>query len=249
MSDLPVPKYAVGQQLWYANTERVERKHDCPDCLGQHKWSLSTPAGETYEVPCQRCNDKWNFNDLVPLRYAEQTAAPKSFIVKNIEASTDRWGEGPGVSYDGRAENGLFPDEASALSASEALAMVHNAKEAKTPERIAQKHLASLTYADARFDQFKNGLWNAWYAYRDTIEKVAGYLEDKTTLNSEDTRYLRDDIKWTSQYYRKQDRPLDALVDAVASALKGDASGLEGAFNALPESLKPRPKVEAEEFL
>lgn len=241
-SDLPEPKYTKGQTLWHVNTERHPARYDCPDCLGTKVWNVETPGGLSCEVPCQRCGSGYTYtshDEIVPLAYTVYVAAPRSIVVTDIEIRTrGSFGDGPSVSYNGYSEGGLYDTEEAARAASQAQADDQNAKQAATPERLAQKNIGRLRIDEAKYDQFANGLWNAWYAYNSLCEKLDEYLEDKETLSRDDTRYLKDDIRWETEYRAKQDRPLDQMVAAVRAALDGDASLLQAAYDALPGPLK-----------
>ena len=241
-SDLPEPKFRVGQTVWYAETKRVARTLPCPDCLGAKTWRVETPAGGDYEVPCQRCCGGYTYthhDEIAPLRYEEAEANPRSFVVTKV--GIDNWGDGPKVTYDGRNEGSLFATEEEARAAAELQATIHNAKIDKSPERLATKNVGKLKIDGAYYDQFANGLWNAWYAYRATIGTLTEWLEEaKEDDEREYVRALRDSLSWEVEYREKQDRPLDTLVDAVAAALAGDPAKLQAAYDALPEALKRR---------
>jgi hypothetical protein len=240
-SDLPEPKFLVGQAVWLPDTTMEEATLPCPDCLGTKVWRVETPAGGSYEVACQRCAGGYTFNrqdDVAPLQYRRAVASPKAHVIKSVEVRTNDFGDGPMVRYDGYAESSLFVDEAGALAASQLRASEHNAKIDATPEMLAARNIGKLKIDDAKYDQFANGLWNAWYAYNSLIEKLDAHLEDKTTLGKDDTEYLKSDIRWEVEYRAKDERPLDTLVEAVRCALAGDPTKLAGAYDGLPEALR-----------
>jgi hypothetical protein len=241
-SDLPEPKFRVGQTVWYADIKQVQRTLPCPDCLGAQTWRVATPAGGDYEVPCQRCCSGYTYThhaEIAPLKYTEAEAAPRSFTVTKV--GIDNWGDGPRVIYDGRDEGSLFATEEEARAASELRAAEHNAKITNSPERLAAKNTGKLRIGGAYYDQFANGLWNAWYAYRSVIDRLSEWIgEEAADDEKEYVAALRDSLAWEVEYREKQDRPLDAMVDAVAEALAGDASKLRAAYDALPETLRRR---------
>lgn len=87
-ADLPEPKYAVGQTLWYADTVREITKLPCPDCLGAKTWRVETPAGGNYEVPCQRCcggHVTYTSQDLASLEYPVWKGVARSLAPKGVE--------------------------------------------------------------------------------------------------------------------------------------------------------------------
>lgn len=53
---LPVPKYAIGDRVLAALfNHHVQLSERCPDCLGTREWSVTTPAGETFQLACGTC--------------------------------------------------------------------------------------------------------------------------------------------------------------------------------------------------
>jgi hypothetical protein len=57
---LPIqPKYSVGQTIYKAYALWEEMREQCPDCLGTKEWSVKTPRGETFEIPCNTCEEGW----------------------------------------------------------------------------------------------------------------------------------------------------------------------------------------------
>jgi hypothetical protein len=254
-SDLLEPKFAKGQMVWFVSNTRSHASLPCPDCLGSKKWRVETPSGHTYEAACQRCCGGFVYarHDEVPsLAYDVIAPAVGSMVVTGVEIrSRGTFGEDDAArttywaGSGGRTEDQLFATEAEAMAVAEVEAAALNAKSRATPEALAQKNIGALRFEEARFDMFKNGLWQAWYAYRSLVEKLDEYLEGKETLSQEDTEYLKSDVRWEVEYRAKDERPLDRLVEAVRLALGGDASGLQSAFEALPEALKAEPKDSA----
>lgn len=55
MTALPTPKFTIGQIVWLASAEYEQHNIPCPDCLGRRSWSVTTPAGESFESPCPTC--------------------------------------------------------------------------------------------------------------------------------------------------------------------------------------------------
>lgn len=48
-------KYQIGQEVFAARYEPREVEQQCPDCLGRKQWSVETPTGEKFEIPCGTC--------------------------------------------------------------------------------------------------------------------------------------------------------------------------------------------------
>jgi len=248
-ADLPAPKFRIGQTVFYADTDKVTEQLACPDCLGSKKWRLEMPSGDEHDVPCQRCCDGMTYSridDLPTLKYDVAKPVARPFVVSNVEVRAKGWGvnAGPEVKYGNsghgwREEHQLYATEDEALAAAETLATKANEKAEASVERIQLRNIGALKLEDARFDQFQNGLWNAWYAYRDLVEKLDEHLDTSDGRQSSDVlEDLRNDLRWQMDYQARQERPLDKLVEAVAATLKGDASGLAEAYQRLPETLR-----------
>lgn len=248
-ADLPEPKYAVGQELWYADTIRETAKLPCPDCCDTKQWKVETPAGRTYEVPCQRCcggHVTYTSQDLASLEYPVWKGVARRLTPKGIEVRSNA-GEGwPRITYDGRPEDQLYDTEHAALQVACLRASEQNAKEQAKPDVIAAKNIATLKIDDAKYEQFASGLWNAWYAYRSLIDRVSEWAEEASGDERGYVEALRESLAWEVEYREKKDRPLDALVDAVRQALAGDLTGLPAAYAALPDALRRDPSQTAE---
>ncbi|HUW80450.1 MAG TPA: hypothetical protein VMV54_06090, partial [Acidocella sp.] len=87
MSDLPTPKYKLGQTVWLAFTVSTKGMHDCPDCLGAKVWSLESPAGLKTTTPCIRCCGGHFSNDrsIPPLSYEKKVASTRPLTIGSIE--------------------------------------------------------------------------------------------------------------------------------------------------------------------
>lgn len=251
-SDLPEPKFAVGQTVWRAGISYRDEQLPCPDCLDTRKWIVTTPAGQTYEAKCQRCQGGlvYTHADSIPsLRYRVAVPNPTSLEIVSVEVrSKGTWAK-PEITYwgpgNGSAEDAVYGSREEALAVSEIMAAKQNDEERAKPEFLEQKNIGDLKFEDAHLDRFKNGLWHAWYAYNDVIEKLDSHLEGKETLTEGDVSWLRTDFRYAAEYRAKDDRPLDKLVDAVRAALAGDLSLLPAAYAALPEALTKLPQQEA----
>lgn len=257
-SDLPTPKFRIGQTVYYQDTDKVVEQLDCPDCLGTKKWRVDLPSGEAHDVACQRCCGGMTYSradELPTLNYEVFKPVARPFLIANVEAKARGWhGEkAPEVRYGNsdsqwRDEPYLFADEADALALAVISAAGQNAKAEAKAERIQLRNIGALKFDEARYDQFSNGLWNAWYAYRDLTGKLTEHLDrDDGRPSSEVLEGLRDDLRWDLDYHTRQERPLDVLVEAVESALAGDATKLADAYAKLPEALHSRPAAASDE--
>jgi hypothetical protein len=74
MTNIPTPRYAIGDTVFVGNTEQRRTKHACPDCLGTGKWEVTTPAGGKFSAVCLRCSGYSRPADLPPLDTMESVA-------------------------------------------------------------------------------------------------------------------------------------------------------------------------------
>lgn len=249
VADLPVPKYRIGQTLYYADTTRTTAKMECPDCRGTKVWLVKT-ATDVLETPCQRCCGGYmsrGHQDKLNLSYTVHEAVAHRFTPDNLEAKTKGYDGVPSVMYwsnkGGRNETDLHDTEEAALMIARVRAAALNAKEEATLERLEQRHIGTLKIDDALYDEFKNSLWQSWYRFRSLLEKITETIEgvdDETPLTPQQLKDLDDEIKWERSYYADQAHPMDDLVKAVHAALYTDGSldKVETAFKALPAALQ-----------
>lgn len=52
--EIPQPKFKVGEVVFVATWEEAGKRVQCPDCLGQKEWKVTT-ATEEFSVPCRTC--------------------------------------------------------------------------------------------------------------------------------------------------------------------------------------------------
>lgn len=189
MNDLPTPKFRIGDTVYTAEIETVTKRYPCPDCLGTGKWTVETPAGSKMETPCLRCGSYSN-TDLPSLFYTEAVARAQPFEIRtvSVKSTPDSWSpelveysnrpHGGSCSYQTLPQGKAFATEAEALAAAEIMASLKNAEAKQEPERITKERIGAMPLNDARFDQFKNGLWSAVYAFRSIRDKIQGLYED-----------------------------------------------------------------------
>jgi hypothetical protein len=76
-------KFNVGDEVFRAETESVEKVELCPTCLGQKLWWAVTPAGEWVHVECSTCDVAWGPQG----RIVRKVIVPKvwSMVIAKIE--------------------------------------------------------------------------------------------------------------------------------------------------------------------
>ena len=83
---LPEPRFNIGQVVYTAYPELKKVFVDCPDCQGTKKWKISTPAGEEFEVNCQRCSG--GYLRVAVHSYLEPSAYVVECTIGSMELNT-----------------------------------------------------------------------------------------------------------------------------------------------------------------
>ena len=52
---LPVPRYIIGEKVYFGYSEESDEWYDCESCLGTMEWHVVTPAGEEFDIECPAC--------------------------------------------------------------------------------------------------------------------------------------------------------------------------------------------------
>ena len=58
-------KFKIGDIVWAADSDREEIPETCPDCLGTRHWSVTTPAGDTFDCECDTCRHGYEVRGFV----------------------------------------------------------------------------------------------------------------------------------------------------------------------------------------
>lgn len=226
MDKIPTPKYAIGDTFYTAGIEDAVVTMPCPDCLGTKEWRVTTPAGNELVTECARCSSRWSDNNLPSLKYRAFKAVVHLRTVGAIrvewphDASYSRhpvhYMASPNVGwvvYEDQAHD----DRNAAMAEAERMVREKNIVAEAEPAALEAKRVSTLTFNDVRFDQFKNGLWDAWYAYRQLREAVDDLTDDKNEhLSVSEMRGSLDEAKrWSPG-----DRNLPALTAIVEMAIK-----------------------------
>ena len=125
----PIPKFGIGNRVYAATTDLRAQPQVCPDCLGTFRWSITTPAGESFQVNCGTCT----YERVIPqVQYVPTT---RLLTVGSVRVDTaDR--DGRPVSYMMKEtgvgsgsiwyEENLFASEEEATARAQVLAAKQN---------------------------------------------------------------------------------------------------------------------------
>lgn len=129
-------KHEVGARVWVADWQSLEEQYECPDCKGRKTWTVTTPAGEEFEIECHTCRRGYRGSSGFLERYVRRVT-PWEGTVGSIQVDTA--GERV-VKYmleeTGVGSGRLWPEEKLCATVEEA-------------ERIARAEIVTLDQKDA----------------------------------------------------------------------------------------------------
>ncbi|GAB3054320.1 hypothetical protein [Stenotrophomonas tumulicola] len=152
--NIPTPRYAIGDTVFYTYQDTKAGAYPCPDCKGSKVWSCTSPAGHTMEMDCPRCTYNYGRNQGLSLARTIRTYGVRVLTIGSVQINTARTdgpvhymcletGVGSGSVY---RECDLYStkDEAETKAAAqaEALQLEHDA----TPQAIESRAKATATY-------------------------------------------------------------------------------------------------------
>lgn len=182
MTNLPVPRFRIGDVIFVPGTTDGREEQPCPDCLGAGVWPTTSPAGEEHSVRCPTCHQSGNisFYRIVPTTrrltvgsVRIDTAADDGERVSYMCVET---GVGSGNVY---YEKRCYPDATSALAESTIMAE----EQTRRIRENNQKHdeLRVMTIKSAAETQARNRAIAAECALENLKRRVielgdSGYL-------------------------------------------------------------------------
>lgn len=230
VSTMPVPKFAMGQSVFRATHDEAVDKLPCPDCLDTNKWSVTTPAGKTYEVECQRCRGR---TDLPSLQFVKYVPRVRRLTIGKIDISTHPYsgdshvrymchetGIGSGSVYN---EKDILATEDAAMEAAALECGAKNAKVQSTPEHSERVQLSSLELEVAFFKSARSAIWTCWYHLREFRGQIEEWLKDNPPKDGSDDEYFFDDLMKPTNYHVEHE-PLQLLISAVNSAISKNSA-------------------------
>lgn len=245
MTDLPVPKFKIGQTVWLASAQSTEGKHPCPDCFGSGVWAVKSPAGLETTAPCPRCSRSGYFNNdnrIPSLSFQKYVACTSKLTIGSITAKTHPYTNDDGVEYmcneTGIGSGSLYQEKR--LHATEAEAFEVATREAakaqqridERPESLKKFHYSSLTCNLAAYSLSWDSLYDSWMVardYREIVDRIAENDNKATQDDIEDLLNCREEKPWRKKH------PLADLIVAVAAE---DIDAAKKAYLALPKPEK-----------
>lgn len=151
LTEVPVPKYRIGQTVYRATTTTENVALPCPDCLGKRTWEIVTPGGTRLETPCLRCQGY--IRNLPSLHGKRHVPAVVKASIASVRIDTGTgWSERDYVEYtldnagsgSYYGESQLYDNEALTLEVATAMAHDRNKQDAASPERLEDGKLNEL---------------------------------------------------------------------------------------------------------
>lgn len=230
MTDLPIPRYAIGQTVYHPTIDRTTEALPCPDCLGARKWRAVSPAGEEHETACPRCTDhhyaRSGRDDLPALAVVRYVPRADRLTIGSITVKTHPYRGDDHVEYMTSTtgsgsiyrESHLYPNEMSALGAATIQATIKNAKVEATPQVTKSRAFSGLTYTDAAIAALNDNIFSSWQAFRSLTYAIESALPDDPKNDNDDQRAMREEIerygKYGGTYLPIERHPIDALIEA-----------------------------------
>lgn len=85
-------KFSIGDKVFYPKINRVVKQIPCPDCLGEKVWTVTSPAGSTYQFACPRCSDGYNKFSNGELEYPEYEMEIQQLTIGKIYYEATKYG-------------------------------------------------------------------------------------------------------------------------------------------------------------
>jgi hypothetical protein len=154
-------KYSIGDTVFHASLTTERKRHPCPDCKGETKWTAKSPAGTEYTFACPRCSARYNSDRDMMLDYSAYTPVVGKLTIGSIQYNSAKGsydegarymccetGVGSGTVYN---ETDLFQTEEEALAVAKVKADEANAK----TEWVVKLYNKTLEVSDYELDSAK----------------------------------------------------------------------------------------------
>jgi hypothetical protein len=190
LTELPTPKWKVGDTVFTVETRDGQETAQCPDCLGTKVWAVRSPGGFETTVECPRCSGTGKLGLRSRMALVRQLTVGSLRVStvayhgdEHIEYMCDETGVGSGSIW---RESRLRATREEAAAAAELEAAKERAdldRGLPGEERRQIRYLNKYTMMTAEAKAADRRAWSAEYDYRRLIENIAK-LEHGTFLSS-----------------------------------------------------------------
>ena len=173
-----VPKYQIGQKVWWAKSATVERSKVCPDCKGTKSVTVVLADYQCFSIPCETCDHKGCFyGPMGYVTYYEHDEEVKEINITGVEVDN--------------GEIRYKTDESWYLYEKDLHDTAEKAKEHAV--QLAKKRTEEEENKVYRREKdYKNWAWHVRY-YRDQIKEAQKTIERATAkLNYAKTKAKED---------------------------------------------------------
>lgn len=161
-------KYKIGDKVWCAVSNTVQKSLPCPECFGKRQLTVILGDDSKIPIPCESCSwseqSGWGYNEPYPhgyIRYYEHQERAEEVIINRVEITGDKTDYGYSGNYRMDADR-VFATKEEAEAKSRELCFEHTEAEIA---KIKNKEKPTRTWA-----------WNLHY-HRDCIKRAERDLE------------------------------------------------------------------------
>ena len=151
-------KYSIGDRVYHATTTTEKKRHPCPDCLGEKKWGIKSPAGTEYQIDCPRCSTSYISERDLTLDYSIFVPRAGALTIGSVQYNSQKGSYDHGARYMCREtgvgsgsvynEDDLFLTEEEALAAAKVKADLSNSQ----VEWVVKQYNKTLKVCDYQLD-------------------------------------------------------------------------------------------------
>lgn len=128
-------KFKIGDVVFRGSTLTTKKQIPCPDCKGERKWRVVSPAGKEYEFACPRCKSGYKSERGLSLDYWSHEPTVERMTIGSVRTDThaenpveymcNETGVGSGSVY---KEKDFFTSREEAVAHAKILASTRNEK-------------------------------------------------------------------------------------------------------------------------
>ena len=233
-------KYSIGDVVFHAGTATTRKQHPCPDCKGERKWQVKSPAGGEYTISCPRCTSSFMSDRDLSLDYTAHVPSVSRLTIGSVQFNSAprsydsgarymccETGVGSGSVYN---EERLFATEDEALAASQAMADSANAETGW----ITKLYNKSLEISDYKIENaamklakdYKSKISSLFWNISDLFEQIEN-ADDKDAILEVINDYKK--YTWERDKASFRAQGIEAGTDETPQAVQ-------------PEGQEPGPK-------
>jgi hypothetical protein len=236
-SDLPLPRFRLGDKVFYASAVSERTKFPCPDCKGEKVWKCIAPSGVEGTIACPRCSAYFRPQEIPSLDYLMWKPHVSELTVGQITATASRvYAVDDPISYmcheTGIGSGSVYRESLLCATREEAeeraaqQAAEKNAAEPGKPEMMMAFALKDTVMDFALLAAMQQKVINDWGARRrlmelaDTLSREERIKEEGFTDVKEVMEYVQGELDFIRRFYiEKKNDDLLARIEAFLNDL------------------------------